>query len=87
MSLADQSKTFPPTAIVDEKKRAIAYSMDTLTPGFYLWLGDFSIRLFGTEPDDTPYRYPGTVNSKYGVALVLPGYHIFTTYNGCYDPR
>jgi hypothetical protein len=87
MSLADQSKTFPPTATTDEKKRAIAYSMDTLTPGFYLWLGDFSIRLFGTEPDDTPYRYPGMVNSKYGVALVFPGYHIFTTYNGCYDPR
>ncbi len=41
-------------------------------------MGDFSIRLFGTEPDDTPYRYPGTVNSKYGVALVFPGYHIFT---------
>jgi hypothetical protein len=87
MSLADQSKTFPPTAIADGKKRAIAYSIDTLTPGFYLWLGNFSIRLFGTEPDDTPYRYPGTVNSKYGVALVFPGYHIFTTYKDCYDPR
>jgi hypothetical protein len=79
MSLGDQSKTFPPTA--DEKKRAITYSIDTLTPGFYLWFGDFSIRLFSTEPDDTPYRYPGMVNSKYGVALVFPGNHIFTTYD------
>jgi hypothetical protein len=87
MSLADQSKPIPQKAIAAEKKRAIAYSMDTLIPGLYIWLGDFSIRILGTEPDDTPYRYPGVVNSKYGVALVLPGYRILTTYNGCYDPR
>ncbi len=87
MGFADQSKTFAPTAIADEKKRAIAYSMDTLIPGFYLWLGSFSIRLFGTEPDDTPYKYPGMVNSKYGIAVVFPGYHIFTTYKDSYDPR
>jgi hypothetical protein len=87
MSLADQSKPFAQKAVAAEKKRAIAYSMDTLVPGLYIWLGDFSIRLFGAEPDDTPHRYPGVVNSKYGVALVLPGYRIFTTYNGCYDPR
>ncbi len=87
MSFANQSKTFASKAIADEKKRAIAYSMDTLIPGFYFWLGDFSVRLFGTEPDDTPYRYPGRVNSKYGIAVVFPGYHIFTTYKDSYDPR
>lgn len=87
MSLADQSKPFILAAVVNEKKRAIAYSMDTLIPGFYFWLGDFSIRLFGAEPDDTPHKYPGTVNSKHGVAVIFPGYHIFTTYKDSYDPR
>jgi hypothetical protein len=87
MSLADESKTFTPMAIASEKKRAIAYSMDTLIPGFYLWLGDFSIRLFGAEADDDPYRYPGMVNSRYGLAVVLPGYRILTTYKNSYDPR
>jgi hypothetical protein len=87
MSFADQPKTYDPEVIVEEKKRAIAYSMDTLIPGFYFWWGDFSLRLFGAEPDDTPYRYPGTVKSKYGIAVVFPGYHIFTTYKDSYDPR
>jgi hypothetical protein len=71
----------------NENKRSIAYSMDLLIPGLYIWLGDFTIRLFGAKPDDTPYKYPGILNSNYGIAVVLPGYHIFTTYKGSYDPR
>jgi hypothetical protein len=67
-----------------ESKRSIAYSMDLLIPGLYVWLGSFTIRLFGSKPDDTPHKYPGMLNSNYGVALVLPGYHIFTTYIGSY---
>ncbi|WP_256871722.1 hypothetical protein [Nostoc sp. TCL26-01] len=35
-----------------EKMRAIAYSMDLLLPGLYLWLpGGFSLRLGGDLPD------------------------------------
>jgi hypothetical protein len=71
----------------NEGKRAIAYSMDLLIPGLYIWLGSGTIRLFGAKPDDTPYKYPGVLNSNYGIALVLPGYRIFTTYNSSYDPR
>jgi hypothetical protein len=70
-----------------ESKRSIAYSMDLLIPGLYIWLGSFTIRLFGAKPDDAPHKYPGMLHSKYGVALVLPGYRIFTTYQDSYDPR
>ncbi len=66
--------------------RAIAYSMDTLVPGLYVWFEPFTIRLGGCTPDDQPYPYPGTLHSRYGLALVLPGHHIFTTYKGTYDP-
>jgi hypothetical protein len=69
-----------------EEMRAIAYSMDTLIPGFYVWLGSFALRIGGSEPDDHPYRYPGVVHDSIGVALVLPGYRILTTYKGSYDP-
>jgi hypothetical protein len=73
--------------VVSERKRAIAYSMDLLIPGFYLWMGSYTLRLFGEKPDDAPYKYPGILNSRYGVALVLPGYRIFTTYHQSYDSR
>jgi hypothetical protein len=70
-----------------DSKRSIAYSMDLLIPGLYVWLGDYTLRCFGAQPDDKPYKYPGMLNSRYGIALVLPGYRIFTTYRGSYDPR
>jgi hypothetical protein len=70
-----------------ERIRAIAYSMDTLVPGLYAWCGPFTIWLGGCTPDDQPYPYPGNLHSRYGLALVLPGYLIFTTYKGTYyDP-
>jgi hypothetical protein len=70
-----------------EKLRAIAYSMDTLAPGFYVWFGNYTLRIGGHQPDDQPYRYPGTIHSSMGVAIVLPGYHILSTYKGAYDPK
>ena len=70
-----------------EHLRSIAYSMDLLIPGLYIWVGSFAIRLGGSKPDDEPYRYPGVINSFAGVGLVLPGYRIYTTYHGSYDPR
>lgn len=63
--------------------RAIAYSLDALIPGFYLWLRPLKIRLGGSSLEDT---YPGTIHSPVGIALVLPGYHIYSTYRGSYDP-
>lgn len=89
MSSVTPSKEFGKDlgAEVSERKRAIAYSMDLLIPGLYIWLGNFAFRLFGKEPEDTPYRYPGMLNRRYGVALVLPGYRILTTYKDSYDPR
>jgi hypothetical protein len=64
-----------------ERIRAIAHSMDTLLPGFYVWFGSFTMRIGGCIPDDQPCRYPGTLHSRFGLAIVLPGYHIFTLYN------
>ena len=72
---------------ISDIKRSIAYSMDLLIPGLYIWLGSYTIRFFGEKPNDKPYKYPGTLNSRYGIALVLPNYRIFTTYKDSYDPR
>jgi hypothetical protein len=69
---------------VDERLRAIAYSMDVLIPGLYIWLGPLKFRIGGSLPEAT---YPGTIHSPAGIALVLPGYRIYTTYLGSYDPR
>jgi hypothetical protein len=70
-----------------ERLRSITYSMDTLIPGFYVWFGSLTLQVGGCKPDDEPYRYPGAIHSRFGIALVLPGYRIFTTYSGSYDPR
>jgi hypothetical protein len=79
------------SAAVDEPLRAkaslhvvIAYSMDALIPGFYLWLGAFKLRIGGSLSEAT---YPGTLHSFAGISLVLPGYRIYTTYHGSYDPQ
>jgi hypothetical protein len=57
--------------------------MDTLIPGLYLWMGSIHIRLGGSFPEE---NYPGTIHSPFGIALVLPGYHIYSTYQGTYAP-
>ena len=63
--------------------KAIAYSMDVLIPGLYVWFGSIKIRLGGSEPEE---NYPGVIHSMTGFAIVLPGYHIYSTYNESYDP-
>ncbi|XWK86257.1 MAG: hypothetical protein U7127_18795 [Phormidium sp.] len=70
--------------IPGEKKRAIAYSMDALVPGIYAWFGSWNFRLGGSRAEKS---YPGTIHSFAGLALVLPGYRIYSTYQGDYDPR
>ena len=63
-------------------RRDIAYSMDALIPGFYVWFGSLAIRIGASVAEDT---YPGTIHDSIGAALVLPGYRIVTTYQGDYD--
>ncbi len=67
----------------DLQMRAIAYSLDTLIPGLYIWLGALKIRIGGSLPEES---YPGTIHSPIGIALVFPGYRIYSTYQGSYDP-
>jgi hypothetical protein len=64
--------------------RAIAYSLDCLIPGLYVWLGPIRLRIDGSSPEE---NYPGTLHSPVGIAIVLPGYRIYSTYQGSYDPR
>ena len=71
------------TDLVNPQLQAIAYSLDCLIPGFYLWLGPIKLRLGGSAAEET---YPGAIHSKAGIAMVLPGYHIYSTYQGSYDP-
>lgn len=66
----------------EEKLRAIAYSLDCLVPGFYAWLGPLKLRIGGSVPEAS---YPGIIHSKTGIALVLPGYRIYSTYQGNLD--
>lgn len=68
---------------VDEQLSAIAYSMDALIPGLYIWFGSVRIRIGGSLPED---NYPGTLHRSVGIAIVLPGYRIYSTYQGTYDP-
>ena len=70
-----------------EKLRAIAYSMDLLIPGVYIWCPWFTLKIGGSYPDDNPYRYLSMIHSFSGVAVVLPGYKIFTSYQGSYDVK
>ena len=58
--------------------------MDTLIPGLYIWFYGVNLRIGGSQAEAS---YPGTVHNAIGIAIVLPGYHIFTTYQGTYDPR
>ena len=69
---------------INPELRNIAYSMDTLVPGVYIWLGSFCLRMGGSDAEES---YPGIIHSFAGLSLVLPGYQIFTTYKGSYDPR
>lgn len=69
------------------KLRDIAYSMDLLITGFYLWSPWLIIKIGGSTPDDIPYRYPGVINSHIGFAIVLPHYKIVTTHRGSFDNK
>lgn len=80
---SDSQPSLQPICASDPQRRAIAYSLDTLIPGLYIWLGALKIRIGGSLPEES---YPGTIHSSVGIALVLPGYRIYSTYQGSYDP-
>lgn len=79
-----QDRAETPIDELSRSRRDLAYGMDCLVPGFYLWFGRLSICLGGCEAEED---YPGTVHGGAGMALVLPHYRIWTTYRGDYDPR
>ena len=57
------------SSMADDRLRAIAYSVDALIPGLYVWFGTIRIRLGGRLAEE---NYPGTIHSPVGIALVLP---------------
>ena len=80
----NQTVSVAPRSTSIEQRRAIAYSMDTLIPGLYIWFHSLHLRIGGSQAETT---YPGTIHSAIGIAIVLPGYHIFTTYQDSYEGR
>ena len=83
ISQPENPQSLKPINSPDVQMRAIAYSLDNLIPGLYIWLGDFKIWIGGSEPEE---NYPGTIHSPIGIALVFPGYRIYSTYQGSYNP-
>ena len=84
MQIPTKDQNLPVRSTSIEQRRAIAYSMDTLIPGLYLWFHSLHLRIGGSQPETS---YPGTIHSPIGMAIVLPGYCIFTTYQDSHDPR
>jgi hypothetical protein len=58
--------------------------MDALIPGVYFWLGRWGLRLGGCPVEE---GYPGMIHSWARIGVVLPGYRIWTTDQGGYDPE
>lgn len=54
----------------------LAYCIDALIPGVYIWIEKFSIRLWGCISDDS---YSFYLKTFCGIAIVLPGFHIIST--------
>ena len=80
---SSQDEKYTPEPSKD-RLQAIAYSLDALIPGLYIWAGPIILRLGGSQSEE---NYSGTIHSKFGIALVLPGYRIHSTYQDSYDPR
>ena len=66
------------------ERLAMTYSMDALVPGLYVWVGRLTLRWGGSEAEE---HYSGMIHQSIGCAIVLPGYRIFSTYQGSYDAR
>jgi hypothetical protein len=80
LRVTTESMSLPTTLV----RREIAYGMDALIPGVYGWLGRGGLRWGGCPVEE---GYPGIIHSWAGIGVVLPGYRIWTTYRGDYDPQ
>ncbi|BAU10194.1 hypothetical protein LEP3755_06740 [Leptolyngbya sp. NIES-3755] len=80
----DEMQPIQTKPFADPSLSAIAYSMDALIPGFYFWCGFIKLRIGGSPAEP---NYPGTLHRAIGIAIVLPGYRIYSTYRDSYDPR
>jgi hypothetical protein len=58
------------------RRREIAYNIDLLYSGFYLWVGKFTIRLGGCQLIDKPYKYPGHLDRYCGLAIIIKGFSL-----------
>ncbi|MBF2083071.1 hypothetical protein [Thermoleptolyngbya sp. C42_A2020_037] len=58
MAPTDTDPTLDQQQPIDRRLKAIAYSLDCLIPGLYLWLGPLKLRLGGSPAEET---YPGTI--------------------------
>jgi hypothetical protein len=59
--------------------KALAYSLDACYPGFFLWIGSFSLRIDGEEASDQPYPYPYTIPTFAGIGFVLCNLFVWHT--------
>ncbi|MEO0868090.1 MAG: hypothetical protein AAFY17_06495 [Cyanobacteria bacterium J06642_11] len=82
--MASIQKEFSVSGSQRNTLQAIAYSLDALIPGLYIWIGPLKLRIGGSPPEE---NYSGTIHSNIGIAVVLPGYRIYSTYQDSYDPR
>lgn len=64
-----------------DSKRSITYSLDACYTGFYLWLGNFTLRLGGIDVNESgsPYFYPYLVPTFAGFGFALPNYFSWHT--------
>ncbi len=60
-------------------RKALAYSLDACYPGFFFWIGGFSLRIGGEEASDQPYPYPYTIPTFVGIGFVLPNLFVWHT--------
>jgi hypothetical protein len=62
--------------------RNIAYCIDTLVPGIYLWWGNYCYKSSNINAEST---YPGVIKDNKGFAIILPNYKIWTSYKKSLD--
>ncbi len=57
-------------------KRDLAWCLDALIPGVYLWIGDRVWAIGGSEAESS---YPFTIKNGIGFAVILPNLEQFAT--------
>lgn len=81
MTTPTRIKLNDPNQANPNARKALAYSLDALIPGFYLWVGSWVLRMGGSEAEES---YSGSVHSSLGIAVIFPNYRIWSTYQGSF---